>query len=91
MKENQKEIKILLNEYNHLKITEAKYWQLEAAGVDNWTFYGCNCQDLGADECIFCTEDEIEFLGLDEKGDMKVGDTGVGDLEDILVTEDGGW
>jgi uncharacterized protein YlaN (UPF0358 family) len=65
----EKMISISESEYNNLKITEAKLDQLEINGVDNWVGYGCMCYELGTDECIFCTEDEIKFLGLKDKND----------------------
>jgi len=50
--------------YNSLLISEAKLEQLEVNGVDNWNNYGCMCYELGETECIFCTEDEEQFLNL---------------------------
>lgn len=39
---------------------------LEAMGVDNWSAYGCGCDITGEDECVFCTEKEMEeFLNVD--------------------------
>ena len=55
-----------LKEYNRLKIQEAKLEYLEMAGVDNWSGYGCQCDEYGEDECIFCTEDEEKFLQLEK-------------------------
>ena len=57
-------MEISIEEYNHLKTQEAVLDQLETNGVDNWQGYGCMCHELGEEECIFCTEDELEYLGL---------------------------
>lgn len=38
--------------------------QLELNGVDNWSHYGCMCQENNENECIFCAEDELSYLGL---------------------------
>jgi len=62
-----KEKKISIKEYNSLKITEAILDCLERNGVDNWSNYGCICYELNEDECIFCTEDEHKFLGLEDE------------------------
>ena len=59
-------VQISLEEYNSLVITEARLNQLENNGVDNWQHYGCMCDELDEDECIFCTEDEYNFLNLKE-------------------------
>lgn len=64
--ENVNEVKMITIEYDkyvELCIAQANLWQLEAAGVDNWDGYGCNCEDIN-DECIFCANNEKEFLGL---------------------------
>ena len=53
--------------YMYLKIQEARLQQLEDNGVDNWEHYGCMCYERGEEECIFCTEDEVGFLGLIEE------------------------
>ena len=53
--------------YRYLKIQEARLQQLEDNGVDNWQHYGCMCHERGEAECIFCTEDEEKFLGLNEE------------------------
>ena len=57
-------MEISIEDYNYLKIQEARLEQLEVNGVDNWGNYGCNCYELDEDECIFCTEDEVKFLSL---------------------------
>lgn len=63
-KDVYKAIKITNVEYNDLLVKEARLLQLEVNGVNNWGYYGCMCQGNMEDECIFCTEDELKFLGL---------------------------
>ena len=60
-------ITLSVEEYNRLKISEARMDQLEANGVDNWIGYGCMCKENGEDKCIFCTDNDLEFLGLEER------------------------
>jgi len=60
-----KEITISLADYNRLMINDAIFEKLECNGVDNWQGYGCMCYEMGEDECIFCTEDVLGFLGLE--------------------------
>lgn len=57
-----KEITIPYETYINLIIDSEILYTLECAGVDNWDAYGCNCDITGEEECIFCTEDEANFL-----------------------------
>lgn len=57
-----KEITIPYETYINLSIDSEILYTLERAGVDNWNGYGCNCDIIGEEECIFCTEDEANFL-----------------------------
>jgi hypothetical protein len=66
MNTNTEKVTINKSEYVYLCIVEAKLDYLEALGVDNWGNYGCQCDMLGETECIFCTEDEEKFLGLEK-------------------------
>ena len=57
-----KEITIPYETYINLRIDSEMLYTLERGGVDNWDGYGCNCDITGEGECIFCTEDEANFL-----------------------------
>jgi len=62
----KQEVTIDRDEYIQLLIHREILNQLEINGVDNWEGYGCMC--YGHDEeCIFCTEDEEEYLGIDNE------------------------
>ena len=59
-----KQFTLSYQQYFTLLKAEAKLQYLEAMGVDNWSGYGCSCDETGEDSCIFCTEDTEAFLGL---------------------------
>jgi len=61
-----REVTISAREYYYLKLNEMKLDTLDVNGVDNWDHYGCMCSELDEPECIFCTEDEEKFLGIDK-------------------------
>ena len=60
----EEQVTISFSTYKRLLIGYEKLNQLQSNGVDNWGEYGCCCDWTGDSECIFCTEDEEQFLGL---------------------------
>jgi len=53
------------DEYIQLLIHTEMLNQLHMNGIDNLSSYGCMCLDDDDDECIFCTDNQEKYLGVD--------------------------